>query len=334
LIYTYVNRFGIFGHEKERESMEFGFYLPNHGPTSRPGPLAEIAQAGDENGFECMVVGDHIIVPKSIKSVYPYTIDGEFPGGDTGEYLEQLTLLSYLSGITNRIKLVPSVMIVPYRNPILTAKILSTIDLLSNGRLILGVGVGWMEEEFKVMQSPPFNQRGKVTNEYLKIFKELWTSEKPEFKGEFYSFSDIQFLPKPIQKPHPPIWVGGQSKAAIRRAVDLGDGWHPVGAIPAAPLEPSQISSELEYLKTYADSVDRDWSNMAIAMKAPLYDAQTDGANRRKFSGAESDILEDISDYSKRGVTHIIFDMRSTDLTQTKEKISWFSENIISQMEQ
>ncbi len=308
--------------------MKFGFYLPNHGPTARPGPLAEIAKAGDAAEFDCMVVGDHIIVPKTIDSPYPYTVGGEFPGGDTGEYLEQLTLLTYLSAITTNIKIVPSVMIVPYRNPVLTAKILATMDLLSNGRLILGVGVGWMEEEFEVMASPPFKERGKVTNEYLKIFKELWTSESPDYEGDYYKFSNIHFLPKPLQKPHPKIWVGGQSKAAIRRAVNLGDGWHPVGAIPAAPLHPNQISSELSYLREYSESVGRDPEELDIAMKAPLYDASNEGP-RRKFAGTDEEILMDIQEYTDLGVSHIIFDMRSTDLSQTLEKISWFSEQII-----
>lgn len=308
--------------------MKFGFYLPNNGPTARPEPLAEIAKTGDKAGFDCMVVGDHIIVPKSIDSPYPYTVGGEFPGGDSGEYLEQLTLLTYLSAITQEIKIVPSVMIVPYRNPVLTAKILATMDLLSNGRLVLGVGVGWMEEEFKVMHSQPFTERGKVTDEYLRIFKELWVSESPEFKGNYYEFSNIHFLPKPIQKPHPKIWVGGQSKAAIRRAVNLGDGWHPVGAIPAAPLEPSQISAELEYLKTYSESKQRNPADLDIAMKAPLYDANAPGP-RRKFAGKDEEILKDIEEYAELGVTHIIFDMRSTDLSETLERISWFSESII-----
>tara|TARA_B100000029_G_scaffold174370_1_gene171199 strand:- start:9709 stop:10644 length:936 start_codon:yes stop_codon:yes gene_type:complete len=309
--------------------MKFGFYLPNHGATARSEPLARIAQAGDLGGFECMVVGDHIIVPKVIDSPYPYTVGGEFPGGDTGEYLEQLTLLTYLAALTENIKIVPSVMIVPYRNPVLTAKILATMDLLSEGRLILGVGVGWMEEEFEVMMSPPFKERGKVTNEYLEIFKELWTSESPSYEGEYYSFSNIHFLPKPSQKPHPKIWVGGQSKAAIRRAVNLGNGWHPVGAIPATPLEPEQITAELDYLKRYSESVGRDPNELDIAMKAPLYDASMEGL-RRKFSGSNEDILEDIAEYSEIGVSHIIFDMRSTDLTQTLEKIDWFSSQIIT----
>ena len=136
--------------------MEFGFYLPSSGPTAQPGPLAEIARRGDRLGFHCMVAGDHILVPKSVDSPYPYTVGGAFSGAPSGEYFEQLTLLTFLAGITQNIRLVPSVMIVPYRNPLLAAKILATIDVLSNGLLTLGVGVGWMEEEFQALTAPPF----------------------------------------------------------------------------------------------------------------------------------------------------------------------------------
>ena len=208
--------------------MQFGFYLPNHGPNAQPGPLARIAQTGDRLGFYCMVAGDHVLVPNQIDSPYPYTVGGEFPTGESGEYFEQLTLLTYLAGVTENIRMVPSVMIVPYRPPILAAKILATLDVLSQGRLILGVGVGWMEEEFEALGTPPFAERGPVTDEYLRAYKELWTSPNPEFDGKYVQFSGIQFLPKPVQKPHPPVWVGGQSRPAIRRAVTLGDGWHPV----------------------------------------------------------------------------------------------------------
>ena len=156
--------------------MQFGFYLPNHGPNAQPGPLAQIAQTGDRLGFYCMVAGDHVLVPSRIDSPYPYTVGGEFPTGESGEYFEQLTLLTFLAGVTENIRMVPSVMIVPYRPPILAAKILATLDVLSQGRLILGVGVGWMEEEFEALGTPPFAERGAVTDEYLHAYKELWTS--------------------------------------------------------------------------------------------------------------------------------------------------------------
>lgn len=311
--------------------MEFGFYLPNNGPTARPDPLAEIARRGDSLGFNCMVAGDHILVPKQIDSPYPYTVGGEFPGGESGEYLEQLTLLTFLAGITNNIRLVPSVMIVPYRNPLLTAKMLATIDVLSKGRLTLGVGVGWMEEEFAALDAPPFAERGAVTNEYLLAFKELWTSDNPTFEGKYYRFSNINFLPKPVQKPHPPIWVGGQSRRAIRRAAELGNGWHPVGAIPAAPLDPEELAQNLVHLRRYAQGAGRDPAELDVAMKAPLYDPGIDpGQSRRRFSGEPDQVLRDIQTYSDIGVNHIIFDIRSRDLNQTTERMAWFAEEVMA----
>lgn len=312
--------------------MRFGFYLPNSGPTARPEPLAAIARKGDELGFYCMVAGDHILVPREINSPYPYTADGSFHAGGAAEYLEQLTLLTYLAGITQTIRLIPSVMIVPYRNPLLAAKILATLDVLSGGRLTLGVGVGWMEEEFEALDAPPFAERGAVTNEYLQAFKELWTSDEPTFEGKYCQFSNIHFLPKPVQQPHPPIWVGGQSRAAMRRAARLGDGWHPVGAIPAAPLEPEELAQNISLLHRYAENADRNPEELEVSMKAPLYDVDTtpSGTSRRRFSGEPEQMLQDIQTYEDVGVSCIIFDIRGNDLNRSLERLEWFSEEVMS----
>ncbi len=312
--------------------MEFGFYLPNHGPNARPEPLAAIARRGDELGYYCMVAGDHILVPEAIESPYPYTVSGAFTGGEGGEYLEQLTLLTYLAGITKRIRLVPSVMIVPYRPPLLAAKILATLDVLSQGRLTLGVGVGWMEEEFLALGAPPFAARGAATNEYLRAFVELWTSDNPSFDGKYCRFSNIQFLPKPAQKPHPPIWVGGQSRAAIRRAAELGNRWHPVGAIPAVPLEPEELAEKVALLHRYAERAGRDPAQLDVAMKTPLYDTGNGGGPRRRFSGDPHQILQDIQTYSDAGVSHIIVDIRGEGLNQALERLDWFARDIMAQV--
>lgn len=313
--------------------MRFGFYLPNSGPTARPEPLAAIAQKGDALGFYCMVAGDHILVPREVNSPYPYTADGRFHGGNAAEYLEQLTLLTYLAGITSNIRLVPSVMIVPYRNPLLAAKILATLDVLSRGRLTLGVGVGWMEEEFEALDAPPFAERGAVTNEYLQAFKELWTSDNPTFEGKYCRFSDIHFLPKPAQQPHPPIWVGGQSRAAMRRAARLGNGWHPVGAIPAAPLEPEELARSIPLLGRYAEEAGRDPAELEVSMKAPLYDVNTDtaGTVRRRFSSSPEQMLQDIQTYADVGVSCIIFDIRGDDLGRSLERLEWFAAEVMAQ---
>ena len=281
-----------------------------------------------------MVAGDHILVPRQIDSPYPYTVGGEFHGAGSGEYFEQLTLLTYLAGVTKNIRLVPSVMIVPYRPPLLAAKILATLDVLSQGRLTLGIGVGWMEEEFLALDAPPFSERGAATDEYLRAFKELWSSDNPTFDGKYCQFSNIQFLPKPLQDPHPPIWVGGQSKAAIRRAAQLGNGWHPVGAIPAVPLEPEELAENISFLHHYAESSGRNPNELDIAMKTPLYDSSSSGGGqRRRFSGTNEEVLQDIQTYSDIGTTHIIFDIRGEHLNQALERLDWFAIDIMSNVD-
>ena len=314
--------------------MQFGFYLPNSGEGAQPDALASIAQLGDRLDFYCMVAPDHILMPRQVDSVYPYSITGNIlAGGNSGagEWPEQITTLAYLAGVTQNIRLVTSVMIVPYRHPLLCAKMLATLDMLSKGRLIVGAGVGWMEEEFELLGAPPFAERGVATDEFLQAFVELWTEDNPSFEGKHVNFSEIIFLPKPVQKPHPPIWIGGQSRAALRRAARLGNAWHPVGAIPAAPLEPEELADNLAYLHRHAERVGRDPSQIQVSMKAPLYDASSDSAgSRRRFSGPPEAVLQDINAYADVGVTHLIFDFRSPHHTETEERMTRFSEEVMA----
>ena len=313
--------------------MEYGFYLPNSGAGVEPNALSDIAKLGDRLGFFCMVMPDHVLQPNQVNSTYPYSLTGDIleagQSGD-GEWPEQITTLAYLAGITDQIKLVTSVMIIPYRNPILTAKMLSTLDMLSKGRLILGAGVGWMEEEFELLDTEPFAERGAVTNEYLRAFIELWTSDNPTFEGKYVNFSDITFLPKPVQKPHPPIWIGGQSKPAIRRAAQIGNAWHPVGAIPAAPLEPEELAENLALLHDYAEKAGRDPSQIQVSVKAPLYDSNNSDGSRRRFTGSPDEVRQDVQTYADVGVTHLIFDFRTADPHQTEDRMAQFSEEVMA----
>ena len=163
--------------------MEFGFGLPSRGPLAAAGNLKTLAQRGEDLGFSMASVSDHIVRPTEINSRYPYSESGTF-GGGSGEYLEQLTMLAFLAGHTTNLRLLTSVMVVPYRSAVLTAKVLASIDVLSNGRLTLGCGAGWMREEFEALGSPPFDHRGTVTDEYIQAFKELWTSDSPAYNGQ------------------------------------------------------------------------------------------------------------------------------------------------------
>ena len=214
--------------------MQFGFNLPLSGPMASPAMLARLAAEGEAIGYDYAAISDHIVEPIDIHARYPYTESGEFPASSRGERHEQLTVIAYLAAKTSRLKFLTSVMVVPHRPAVLTAKILATIDVMSGGRLIVGVGAGWLAEEFAAIGAPPFAVRGAATDEYLMAFRELWTKDKPRFDGRFVKFSDILFAPKPVQKPCPALWIGGESGPAMRRAARIGDG-SPILSIGSTP---------------------------------------------------------------------------------------------------
>src|SRR5919108_2156896 len=203
--------------------MHYGFYLPTRGQTNTPDDLDMLVQRGEAYGFHSVMISDHIVFPTDIQSPYPYTVSGAFPGH--GHAMEQLTLMAFVAAKTTTLRLVTSVMILPYRNPVLTAKMLATIDVLSRGRVTVGAGVGWLREEFAALGAADFDRRGAVSDEYLRIFKTLWTQNPASFEGEFYRFAELKCLPQPVQKPHPPIWIGGHSTPALRPPARLGDRW-------------------------------------------------------------------------------------------------------------
>jgi probable F420-dependent oxidoreductase len=311
--------------------MDFGLHLPASSANVKAQELVRFAQQAEQLGFYCLTVADHVIVPKNISIPYPYTVDGKYPG--TGYHLETLTTMSFLAGATQRIRFATSVMIAPYRNPIITAKMLASLDVLSNGRVIVGLGVGWMKEEFDNLGTPAFAERGRVTDEYIRAFRELWTSDNPTFKGQFCNFSNIVFLPKPIQKPTIPIWIGGHSKQAIRRAARLGDGWHPIGGVPTIPLEPEDVRKDLALLAEYAQAAGRDPKQIRVALKGSLFDKEKkiDG-RRRRFMGEAEEVASDIRDYRAAGVDTMIFDVRRPTTTETLERMEWMAKEVIAKV--
>src|SRR5215467_6277436 len=309
-------------------AMRYGFYLPTRGQTASPEALETLVQRGESLGFASVMIADHLVFPVTIKSRYPYTVSGDFPG--QGDVLDQLSLMAFVAAKTTTLRLVTSVMIVPYRNPVLTAKMLATIDVLSGGRVTVGVGVGWLQEEFQALDAPDFAHRGAVSNEYIQIFKTLWTQDPATFTGEFYRFQALHCLPHPVQKPHPPIWIGGHSSAALRRAARYGDGWHPVGANPAVPLRPSELEVALGDLKRLTEAAGRDPEALSISYKAPLYDVSLSaerqaGLERRPFSGTTEQIVADIATYSRLGVSELIFDFRSASQSESLERMEHFA---------
>jgi probable F420-dependent oxidoreductase len=306
--------------------VRFGFYLPTRGRTAEPHAIEAMVAHGEALGFSSVVVAAHLVFPVTIHSRYPYTVSGAFPG--QGDALDQLSLMAFVAGKSRRLRLISSVMILPHRNPVVTAKMLATIDVLSGGRVTVGVGVGWLREEFQALGAPDFDRRGAVSDEYLRIFKTLWTQDPASFRGEFYSFEALRCLPQPTQKPHPPIWVGGHSKVALRRVARLGDGWHPVGATPAVPLRPPEMRASLDELRRLADAERRDFAALTISFKAPLYDPRQGvdgGADRRPFTGSTQAIADDIGIYAGLGVSELIFDFRAETLTESLDRMAHFA---------
>jgi probable F420-dependent oxidoreductase len=290
--------------------------------------VAKIAQRAEQAGFYEAVLGDHIIFPNEIRSSYPYAESGVHHGSMEGETLECLSLLTFIAAKTSVLRIVTGIMIVPNRNPIIAAKQLSTIDVLSEGRLSVGVGVGWMKEEFKNLGLIAFEERGKVTDEYIRAYIELWTKDNPRFEGNYCSFSDIRFLPKPIQRPYPPIWIGGESDAALKRVARIGNCWHPIGLNRNVPLEtPNQLKNRIDKLNEFVLKEGRDPSDIEIAYRIPHFQLRNTNSPK-PFVGTQEQILSNISAFANIGVSHLIFDFRSYNLDETLALIDEFADKI------
>ena len=315
--------------------MKYGFTVPSRGPLAEPDSLVTIAKRAEVLGYDSISLGDHILVPKDIDSTYPYTETGEFPGSTSGACLEQLNVLSYLAGQTERIRLATSVMIVPHRNPLVAAKALTTIDVLSKGRLVVGIGAGWMREEFEALGIPAFEERGAVTDEYIQAIKELWTSDNPTFEGQYCRFSDITFLPKPAQQPHPPIWVGGESRRAMRRAARYCNGWYPIDSNPQFPLStPEQLDEGIKLLRDYAEKEGRDPSDIDVIYRTHHYQLNGVGGasstERQRFTGNGDQIGADIRQVQELGVAYLIVDFAR--LSQNVEEMLGHLEDMATEV--
>jgi probable F420-dependent oxidoreductase len=317
--------------------MQFGFSAPVAGPLSTPGNLARIAQEGEAIGYDFASFSDHVVIPRDIEAKYPYSDTGEFPAGSRVDRHEQLTALAFIAGKTSRLRLVTSVTVVPHRPAVLLAKMLATIDVLSNGRLTFGIGAGWMKEEFVALGLPPFPERGAVTDEYLDACRELWTKEDPKFDGRYVKFANILFEPKPVQKPHPPIWVGGESGPALRRTARIGDGWYPIGTNPQHRLDSmKRFQGGVERLRRLAREAGRNPSQIALAYRVSGWGkslpARADDGERRLFSGESADILGDLRAFRDFGVEHVDFGFPGANAEELLANMRRFREDVLAKL--
>jgi probable F420-dependent oxidoreductase len=314
--------------------MEFGLHLGTRGAAIDPDNLTVLARHAEAMGFHHLGFSDHIVIATAIDSRYPYNETGVWPASDSGVCLEQLTTLAFVAAATEKIRLLTSVMVLPYRPAILAAKMLATVDVLSKGRVTVGVGVGWMAEEMALLGSPPYSARGRASDEYIEAFRTLWTAGAPALAGDHVAFDGLLFEPKPVQSPHPPIWIGGEGAAARRRAGQLGDGWYPVGRNPKAYLDtPELFATGVDEVREHAAAAGRDAATLDIAMFVPWLNLSEVGEGREggrlRFTGGPETVVEDIQAYQEAGLQHLVVGFESDDLQQSLDWIEEFDKDIM-----
>jgi probable F420-dependent oxidoreductase len=291
--------------------------------------LGRVAEKAEALGYDTIWCSDHIVIPTEVKSFYPYDPSGKMPFNPSEPYWEPLTVIGYVAGRTSRLRLGTSVLILPYRNPVVTAKMLATLDVLSNGRITLGAGVGWMEEEFKALGLETYPRRGAYSDECIRIFRELWTRDNPSFQGEFHQFSNLRCEPRPVQPGGIPVWIGGHTPQAIRRAARLGDGWQPLVQRPPADLPPAEMREKIAQLRAFARQAGRDPRQITLAMGSSIQ--FTGGAAtgpRSLFTGTPAQIGETLQRYQELGIQNFRCDFPGSSIEGLLQAMERFATEV------
>ena len=309
-------------------TVRFGFSLQGRGVLAGREAITALAKRAEALGYDSIWVTDRMLIPVESGSAYPYSPTGAFPLGPDEPWLEPLTAVTYLATITERINVGTSVLVIPYRNPIFTAKALATADYLSGGRVILGAGVGWWREEFAAL-GVPFEDRAARTLEYLRLMKEIWAKPRLAFQGRFMRVAEAGGVrPHPARRGGIPIWIGGHSEAALRRVVAVGDGWHPLGLRPPVTLHPPELALKIHRLNDLAVAAGRDPAAITISFKAPLKFDDAASAPRTALSGSPSQIVEDLRAYVAVGVQHFVLDFSVTTVPAMLEVLERFAADV------
>jgi probable F420-dependent oxidoreductase len=316
--------------------MQYGFGAPVSGPLSNSRDLTRIVAEGEAIGFDYCTLSDHVVIPRELDAKYPYSDTGEFPGRAGGDRHEQLTAVTWVAAKTSKLRLVTSVMVVPHRPAVLTAKILASIDVLSEGRLTLGVGAGWCREEFEALGTDPFEERGAVTDEYLRVCRELWENEDPRYDGKYVSFSNIFFQPRPVQK-RVPIWVGGESGPALRRTAKLGDAWYPIGTNPQFRLDTlTRFRSGIDRLHRHCREQGRDPKEISltyrVTQRGTAIPEKADDGDRRLFSGNDAAVIGDLRAFRDLGVVAVDFSFDGTTAQTNIDNMRRFREDVLAKV--
>jgi probable F420-dependent oxidoreductase len=264
--------------------MRVGLFAPFTNPFATPEYMAAFGKAAEDRGFASIWVAEHVVLLDQYASEYPYAADGKIPaGGENGIY-EPFTSLAFLAAVTSRIRLGTGICLVPQRNPVYTAKDVAAVDWLSGGRLDFGIGVGWLREEFDVVAAP-FERRGARTDEYIEVMRRLWEDDISEHHGEFYDLPACRQYPKPVQTPHPPIHVGGESDAALRRVAKLAQGWYGFSVAPA------DVPARITVLEKFLAERGRTRDEIEVSICPYLLGLQPGDVQRYEDAGVDQVIL-------------------------------------------
>jgi len=292
--------------------MKFGFIIPHNFGLDDPDDVLNIGKRAEELGFDSVWVNHHIL-----NVGYIFDRLGSKP------YYDAITVLTWVAAHTERVRLGTTVLVLPYLNPLVLAKTLATVDVMSKGRLNVGVGVGALKPESDALGST-FETRGRYADESIKIMRELWESENPEFDGEFFSFSGVKFSPKPIQKPGPPILIGGASRAALRRVATLGDGWHPIQQSIA------DLKQNIATIHRLAEEAGRDPSEITVTVRTELdvLDSRSDGTESPMIGTADQ-LLATIEQYEEIGVSELVLSVSTDDVERIQRTQDRFAAQVI-----
>jgi probable F420-dependent oxidoreductase len=277
--------------------------------------------------LESIWVADHVIFPSTFTSRYPYNATGAFPVDMTKEpLLEPIATMGVLVGATRRVKIGTAVLVMPYRHPVLLARMLVTLDVLSGGRMMLGAGVGWLAEEFAALGARPFAARGRVTDECLEIVKRLCQGGEVTFQGEHYQLDPVVSSPGSVQRPHLPILIGGTSNAALRRTARLGDGWMSTG------LRPERLRERLDTLQKLCEAEGRRFADLSLSHKLfiNIGEARQDAdGDREAGTGSQAEIVDDLRRLVGLGYRQVIVRYRGNDADEQRRQLHSFIGDII-----
>jgi probable F420-dependent oxidoreductase len=287
-------------------TMKFGLLFANTGAAVTPEGAAALAQIAEENGFESLWTVEHVVVPAGYESPYPYSPTGKMPGPEESPIPDPLIWLTYVAAVTRTIRLATGILILPQRNPAVVAKEIATLDLLSGGRVTLGIGVGWLKEEFEAL-GVPWEERGARTDEYIEALRTFWREPEPTYDGRFVSFEKAKSYPKPVQAGGPPIAVGGHTAAAARRAGRLGDEFFP-GVARADKLQ-----GLLDELRSAATEAGRDPDEIGVT------------------AGGAMDV-DSVKRFAEIGVTRVVVPNLGGNPESWKQALGGFAENVISKV--